>query len=251
LQVGARSGIARLGDLGPASAAFFRVGALAALGTAAIAAVQIVVFAVSPPPSFQPTAPAVSAIFELLRASPVLGLVELDVLMLVDYVLILVVFVALLVALRGARPVPAFLGTVLGIAAIAAYLSINPALSMLALSRQYPGDGIVAAGQAVLANFQGSAFIVHYLLMGVAGMLISFAMLRSDIFSRATAVTGLVQGAMMLVPSTFGTVGLVFALGSLAPFIVWFVLIAARLWGLAGESASSAQRSHQPASPAA
>lgn len=120
--------------------------------------------------------------------------------------------------------------------AISAYFSANPALSMLALARHHPVAGSVEAGQAVLANFQGSGFIGHYLLMGVAGVLISVAVLRSAVFSRTTAVAGLLQGAMMLVPSTLGTVGLIFALGSLAPFIVWFMLIGLRLLRLAREA---------------
>jgi hypothetical protein len=110
---------------------------------------------------------------------------------------------------------------------------------MLALARQQPAAGTVAAGQAILATFQGSGFIVHYLLMGIAGILISVAMLRSGAFSRMTAVAGMLQGAMMLVPSTFGPVGLIFALASLAPFVVWFVFIGLRLLNLASESSSA------------
>lgn len=220
-------------------ATLFRIGAVAAFVTALITLIQIVVFAVSPPPSFQPVPSATMAIFNLLRSNPLLGFVELGGLMLLDYVLIVVVFLALYVALRRLQPVLVLLGTVLALVAVTAYFSANPALAMLALARQYPVAGTVAAGQAVLAAFQGSAFLVHYLLMGVAGLLVSFAMLRSTVFSRATAITGLLQGAMMLVPSTFGTVGMVFVLGSLVPFVVWFMLVGRRLLRLARESSSA------------
>lgn len=64
----------------------------------------------------------------------------------------------------------------------------DPAFSMLGLARHDPAGGAIAAGQAVLANFQGSGFTVHYLLMGAAGLLVSTAMLRSTTFSRAAAV---------------------------------------------------------------
>jgi hypothetical protein len=40
---------------------------------------------------------------------------------------------------------------------------------------------------------------------------------------------------MMLVPSTFGTVGLILAVASLAPFVVWFVLVGLRLLRLASD----------------
>ncbi len=233
----------QVGDVGEPQASWallFRVASIASLLTAVVTVVQIIVFAVWPPPSFQPSSSATGAIFEMLRSNPVLGFVELDGLMLVDYLLIAVVFLALYIVLRHVQPVLALMGTVFALIAITAYFTANPALSMLALSAYYPSQGTVAAGQAVLADFQGSAFIVHYLLMGVAGLLVSFAMLRSAVFSRATATAGLLQGAMMLVPSTVGTIGLIFALGSLAPFLVWFVLIALRLQRLARESTSSA-----------
>lgn len=223
----------------PGWAMLFRVAAVSAFVTVAITLVQIIVFAVAPPPTFQPTPAATSAIFDLLRSSPVLGLVELDGLMLLDYVLIAVVFVALYGALRHAQPGLALLGLALALIGITAYFSVNPAASMLALAGQQPVASTVAAGQAVLANFQGSGFIVHYLLLGIAGLLISAAMLRGPVFSRTTAIAGMLQGAMMLVPSTFGTVGLIFALASLAPFVVWFVLIGLRLLRLASDSSSA------------
>ncbi|MHB8051161.1 MAG: hypothetical protein ACYDHQ_08085, partial [Coriobacteriia bacterium] len=81
------------------------------------------------------------------------------------------------------------------------------------------------------------AFIVHYLVMGIAGILVSIAMLRGTIFSRATGIAGVAQGAMMLVPVTFGMIGLIFAVGSLIPFIVWFILVARRLARMAIEVA--------------
>lgn len=42
----------------------------------------------------------------------------------------------------------------------------------------------------------------------------------------------------MLVPTSFGTIGMIFALGSLAPFVVWFVLIGLRLLKLAREASA-------------
>jgi hypothetical protein len=99
----------------------------------------------------------------------------------------------------------------------------------------------VSAGVGVLANFQGAGFLIHYVMMGVGGIILSAAMLKGTVFSRATGVSGVLQGAMMLVPSTFGTLGIVMALGSLLPFVVWFSLIALRLMRLA-----SAERVQSP-----
>lgn len=172
----------------------------------------------------------------MAQSDPILTFVKLDGLMVVDYLLLILVYLALFVALKRSDPSLVLTGTALALVAITLYLTVNPAATMLVLAGAYapsPADasaaGVVPAAQAVLAGFQGTAFLVHYVVMGVAGMLVSLAMLRGDVFSKPTAAAGIVQGAMMLVPVTFGTVGLLFALGSLIPFIVWFVLLGMRL----------------------
>lgn len=220
-----------------ATRGLLRAGAVAALGTAAVTIVQVVAFVVWPPSSFEPTRSAALHYLDLARTRPLLAFVQLDGLMLIDYVLLILVFLTLYVVLRREGPSLMLVGTVLALVAITLYFVVNPAPAMLVLAGHYgpaapgaPRDTIVAAAVAVLADFQGAAFLVHYVLMGVAGILVSLVMLRGVVFSRAAAIAGLLQGAMMLVPSSFGTVGIVFALGSLAPFVVWFALIAARLW---------------------
>ena len=57
---------------------------------------------------------------------------------------------------------------------------------------------------------------------------------RSAAFSRATAAWALAAGVLMLVPSSFGTVGMVLALASLVPWSVLCVMAGRRLLGLAG-----------------
>jgi hypothetical protein len=58
-------------------------------------------------------------------------------------------------------------------------------------------------------------------------------MLRSGIFSKFIAYTGLVMGALMLIPASAGTVGLLLSLVSLAPTVIWLILVARRLFQLA------------------
>jgi hypothetical protein len=224
-------------------APLYRIAGIAALLTVAITLAQIVFGIVWPPPDFAPTAASAASVLEMAQAEPVRAFVSLDGLMIVDYLLLLVVYLALHAAQKERQPSLSTLGTGLALVAIALYLTANPALTTLVLAGQYDAataatSGIVPATQMVFANFQGTAFLVHYVVMGVAGILVSVAMLRSGIFSRATAVAGIAQGTMMLVPVTFGTIGLVFALGSLVPFIVWFVLVGRTLLRLASAEGS-------------
>ncbi|MBU2009772.1 MAG: DUF4386 family protein [Chloroflexi bacterium] len=125
------------------------------------------------------------------------------------------------------------------------------ALNMLSLSSEDAAAAtdadrsmFLAAGQAMLAIYNGTAFHVNYLIGGAALLIISFVMLRSNIFSKATAYVGILAGVLMLVPSTAGTIGLYFALVSLVPWAIFSVLIARRLFQLGqGVSAEKALRS--------
>ncbi len=218
----------------------YRVGAIAALAVAALTVIQIVLYGIWPPPSFDPTPLAVSQWFGLLRQNVAFGLVELDALMILDYALMVPAYLALYVALRDANRSLMAIGAATAAVAIALCLMSSPSLSLLALSNQYAAAttdveraGYLAAGQAVLALYHGTPFIVHYVLMGIAGLIVSWVMLQSAVFSRPTAYAGLLQGALMLVPSTVGTIGIVLSLASLVPFVVWFILVARRLFRLA------------------
>lgn len=85
----------------------------------------------------------------------------------------------------------------------------------------------------MLALYTGTAFNVYYVLSDVALLIIAFVMLRSDVFSKKTGYLALAAGIFMAIPSTVGTIGLVFSLLSLVPWEVWLIFIARRLWQLA------------------
>lgn len=226
----------------PTFGLLFRLGAVAAAATVGVTVIQIVLGVLWPPPDFAPHVAATTAILEMAQANPALTFLKLDGLMVLDYVLLAVVFLALLAALYVKNPSLMMLGTTFAMIAITLYFASNPAATMLVLAQHYDASGpaaqnsgVVAAGQAALLEFQGTAFLLHYVMMGFAGMIVSFVMFGSTVFSRTTAIAGVLQGAMMLVPVTFGTVGLIFAVGSLMPFTVWFMLISRALWRLSSQ----------------
>jgi len=222
----------------------YRIGGAVALTIVCIMVVQIVVFIVSPPPS------TVLGYFTLFHKSRLLGLLSLDLLYVVDNALVVLLYLALYAALRRASPSFMAIALALGLVGIAAYFSSNTAFEMLSLSSQYAAATtdtqrslLQAAGQAMLAIYQGTAFDVYYLLGAAATLIISAVMLRSSIFGKATAYAGMAAGVLMLIPSTAGTLGLYFAFGSLVPTAIWLILIARRLFRLAqGESKEEAKR---------
>ena len=211
----------------------YRVAGTAALIMAVLIPIQIVVFAVSPPPS------TVLGWFTLFQGNPLLGLLEMDLLLMVDQVLVALVLLGLYVALRRADESLMAIAFTLGLLGIAAYFASATAFNMLSLSNQYAAattdserSMFLAAGYATAAIWQGAAYDAGYVLEGIALLITSVVMLRSTVFGKRTAYVGILLGVMSLVPATAGTVGLVFAFGSLAPLEVWDILIARRLFRL-------------------
>ncbi|HTL35063.1 MAG TPA: hypothetical protein VL326_18170 [Kofleriaceae bacterium] len=200
---------------------------------------QMVFFVQSPPPDFYPTQAAALDWFSLFERRPLLALLHLDGLMLVDYVLVLVLYSALWVALRRSRPVITLVAFVMTAVAAATYFSSNPAFTMLALADQYSvattdaaRSQLLAAAQATLAVYHGTPFDVAYVLSAIGGLLMCVAMLGTGAIGRKTAYVGIVTYAMNLVPATAGTIGLVLSTASLLPLAVWLVLVAIALFKL-------------------
>jgi hypothetical protein len=227
-------------QIDPAWKPLYRAAGVAALASIACVFVAVVVFIVSPSPT------TITAWFSLFQRNGLLGLMNLDLLMLVTYVLMGLIYVALYGALhRGNEPIMA-LALVSGLVSIVTYVASNTGFNLLVLSGQYATAtseaqraAIRAAGQAMLAIWQGTAYDVSYVLGGVTALLIAAVMLRSHRFGRATAYTGLVLGVLMLVPATAGTVGLYMSLISLIPTVLWLALLAWRFFQLASPQSQS------------
>src|SRR5512132_878624 len=111
----------------------YRVAAAAALLSAVLIPVQIVVFVVWPPPLDG----TVVDWFGLLNRHRLAGLVDLDLLLVADNVLLIPIFLALYVALHHTHESVTAIATALGFAGITMYLASNPAIQMATLADQY------------------------------------------------------------------------------------------------------------------
>ena len=211
--------------------------AISALAVLALMVVQVVVFVTWPPPA---TVPELFALFE---AHPLLGLLDLDLLLIVDYVLTAVVVLAIVVAARGERPAWLALALLLELLSVATYVPSNTSFSMWLLSAQHAAAtsdaeraSIVAAGRAMMALYQGTAFDVSYVLGGLAFLALGMGLRRNRAAPRGAAPLTLGIGLTMLVPPTAGPVALLLSLVSLLPLAVWLVVIARWLLGIARSS---------------
>jgi hypothetical protein len=218
----------------------YRIGAVAAAAVLALVPVQAAVFIVWPPPT------TVGGFFSQFEQNAIVGLLALDLLLMASWILSALMFVALYAALRRTRESLVTVALIAELVGLAVYFASNTAFSMLTLSQQYAAATtdaerslFLAAGQAMLALYTGTAFNVSYLLSGVAALLMASAMLRSGIFGRVTAYIGIAYAVLQVVPPTAGDAGMIVSLLSLAPMVIWIALIARTLFRLGGEEESA------------
>jgi hypothetical protein len=142
------------------------------------------------------------------------------------------------------------MGATLALLGIATYLATNTALSLLALSEQYAVAGeaeqaaLRAAGQALLAlnrfgagAHPGAGGYASLLFIAAGGLLLAAVMLRSGLFGRVTAVTGITANALDLgycvayaaAPAAAATLALIFIPAAGLFLMLWHLLVGWRL----------------------
>lgn len=204
----------------------YRVAWYLAIVMLVIIPLQIAIFVMAPPPD------TVIGLFERFQANPFLGLLNLDFLYLFNNLIIVVIYLALFVLLYREKPVAVLLALISGLIGIACYYPSNPAFEMLTLSSRYaaalPDQRVyfLAAGEALMAGYTGTAFDAYYVLSTICLLLFSFALIKSPQFKQSVGYWGLASGLFMIIPSSAGTLGMVFSLLSLIPWVVFVVLLA-------------------------
>ncbi len=212
----------------------FRIAGSVALVMVAFMVVQLAVFTIWPLPG------TTVGWFGLFQTSKLVGLLDMDLLLIVDQVFVGIILIGLYVVLRRVDLSLMTVSLALGLTGMITYFSSTVAFEMMSLSDRYAAavtEGeraiLLAAGQAMLVTWQGTAFNVGYVAEGIAFLLIGIVMLRSTIFGKVTAWIGIVLGIMSLVPPTVAVVGMYFAIGSLVPLVLWDILLARKFFQLA------------------
>jgi hypothetical protein len=131
----------------------------------------------------------------------------------------------------------------------AVFFATNTAFSMLSLSNKYASATadaqrlpLEAAGQAMLAigTSHSPGTFLAFALNEVAGLIVSLVMLRSNIFGKAAAYVGILGFVLLIVfeicsafvPAAYDA-AILFAMGGGILSMIWYVLIALRLFQLA------------------
>ncbi len=186
---------------------------------------QIIVFSLHRPPS------EAKLWFDLFASNWFLGLIEMDLLYLIDNALVALVYLGLYKILKEKHRALMQIALLLGYIGIAAYYSSNPAFELWEAQRNYAQASTLIEQQtwltiaeSLILQWRGTAFNSYYILNGICLILISYALLKSDLPRKIGAI-GLISGILMSIPSTAGMIGLVFSILSLIPWMFFLALL--------------------------
>ncbi len=184
--------------------------------------------------------------FALLRHNRVLGLMRLDLPTMAVMPFYYLLFLGLYAALRRSHRAHVTLSLAIASVGITLVLATPTALSMVPLSDKFAAaqtdaarNQILAAGEAVLAAdiWHGTGALMGGLLLQTGALLICAVMVSGNIFSRLTAYVGIVTHALDLAHILAGlflpAAGFVFMALAGPLYLLWFPLIARRLFQIA------------------
>jgi hypothetical protein len=217
-----------------------KVGGLAALVIALLLVGEIVVYTALPRPA------SAMEHFALFHDSWLFGLLTMDLLGMISYLLFVPVILALYMALRAASASLALVATVFFFVGIADFFATNTAFPVLSLSRQYAAATteaeralFLAAGQTMFTLFNENAFLVSYVIVSAAWTMIACLMLRSRVFARTTALAGMLAGATGIIAvvlehisSGLLAIAIAFYFAAVVFLLVWVILVGRRLYRL-------------------
>jgi len=185
----------------------------------------------------------IEQVFAILNENRISGLLRLDVLTVFVMPLYYLLFYSLYIALKNSDQALAAFSMILAFAGVTLFLATPSVFSYLHLSDKFAAattdfhrNQLIAAGEAIFASdmWHGTGAKVGGLLLQTGALLISVLMLRSNIFNKTIAITGLITHGLDLVHIIIGfflpSIGdmLMFIAGPM--YLLWFPLVGLRLY---------------------
>ena len=224
---------------------FCRAGGVAALLVVLAGLLDILIMFL-PGTGTSPGARTVADWYTLLQSQWFLALRDMGLLNMITMSCSVLVFFGLYGMHRRISPLASALGLVLACMGAAIYIANNTALPMLTLSQHYAAAAsesqkalCASAGQALLAREDLTAGAFPGFFFGeIAGALMAWVALRGGVFQRWEAWLGIVAAGCLFffnlcaafIPALYDSVMLVFGAGGGLLSLVWYVLIARRLF---------------------
>lgn len=214
----------------------YKIGAIAVIVSEVILLIGIVAYFIYP---FAPGIKSTEAIFQLLQKDKLGGLISLDFPLVLGNLFGILLFIALYVSLKEVNRSYALIALVLGLVADVLIIPARPIAELFTLSGLYTAatteaarSQYLAAGEALLALFNGTSYYINTLFGGISLLISSVLMLRGNVFSKSTAIVGIVTNAavcLFFIPK----IGLLLLMLSLPGYMIWYFQLARRFLQLA------------------
>ena len=193
---------------------------------------------------YQPGLTSPVDIFATIQKNKFTGLMSLDFFMIVITVISIPFFLALYVALKKVNESYALIAVVFGLISCIVILTARPIAEMFYLSDQYAAattdaarSQYLAAGEALSALFNGTAWLLYFITFGFDALISSLLMLQTKAFSRTTAYLGIFMNiglvSIFAVIPSFAPIATIINLGTTLAGTVWNILVARTFFQLA------------------
>jgi hypothetical protein len=207
----------------------YKIGAMTCIVFPVTIILAVVAYFIWP---YTPGVISVADIFASLQSNLFGGLVSLDLFMVLLMPVAILITLAMYVALKEVNESYALIALVLGLMGYTIIFAARPLAEMTYLSDQYAAatseiaqNRYLAAGEALHAIFNGTAWMASMFLVAISGLISTLLMFRSKTFTKATAYAGLVVtvgGLGFLIPA----IGPLLSLAATIGGVVWYGLMA-------------------------
>jgi hypothetical protein len=185
-------------------------------------------------------------ILQQIHDDPLRGFFGLDGLLVLGDLIGMLLFVALYASLREVHAALALLALVLGMVAVVLIFPARPISELFLLSERFVAATtdetrlrFLAAAEATLSQFDGTAFMASTFLGALSLLLSSLLMLRSRLFGRPAAYVGIVTNLAVcgfIIPR----IGIALLFLSVPGYMIWNSQLAWRFSRLARQRRNSA-----------
>jgi hypothetical protein len=214
----------------------YRIAGVAAIISEVVIFLGIVTYFIWP---FTPGNETTESIFLFLQSNKLGGLISLDLFLFVGNLFSITLFLALYVSLRRVNESYALIALALGSVGLVLLIPSRPISELFTLSKLYSTaaneaakNQYLAAGEALLALFNGTNWFMNTLLGGISLLISSLLMLRSKLYSKSTAYVGIFTNAVIccfFIP----VIGTFLLFLSLPGYMIWYFQLARRFFQMA------------------
>ncbi len=217
----------------------YRIGSFSSLLIAVSIVFAIAAYFIWP---YKGNTTSIEAIFTILQADRLGGLISLDISILLIAPLNILMFLAIYAALKQVNESVALIALVVALIAVVLVIVCRPLVELTVLSDHYaaaadPTEKLryLAAGEVLRSSLDGTAWMMQTVFFMLAGLINCALMLRTRFFGKATAWLGIVNSAIGL-GFFLPTIGLLFLFLNTIGSVPWCLLMARDLFKISQES---------------